>query len=155
MFPSTVNHFGHLSGLVSCSLQPGSIHETLSSLAYTPALLSTFSKHALKRIIHQPTRVSYCRISGTLIYTQDSKILSSILFFIRLLSPLASKPLVPHLHTLLPSERAPLCESGLASRRLAQDRRATLADDDGLGVREDGGDCEAARAFDILSEEAR
>ena len=30
-----------------------------------------------------------------------------------------------------------------------QDLRATLADNDGVGVRENGGDCEASRALDI------
>jgi hypothetical protein len=35
---------------------------------------------------------------------------------------------------------------------LAQDGGASLADDDGLGVREDGGDGEAAGALDIHEE---
>lgn len=35
-----------------------------------------------------------------------------------------------------------------------QDLRAALADDDGLCVREDGGDCEASRALDIHEEGA-
>ena len=36
-----------------------------------------------------------------------------------------------------------------------QDLRATLADDDGLRVREDGGDGEAAGALDVHEEGAR
>ena len=56
------------------------------------------------------------------------------------------------LHHLLPPERAALCESGLATGGLAQDRRAACADDDCLCVREDGGDCEAAGALDVHEE---
>jgi hypothetical protein len=36
-----------------------------------------------------------------------------------------------------------------------QDLRAALADDDGVCVREDGGDGEAARALDVHEERAR
>ena len=56
---------------------------------------------------------------------------------------------------LLSTERATLGESGLATSGLAQNGCATLADDDGLGVREDGGDGEAAGALDIHEERAR
>ena len=55
---------------------------------------------------------------------------------------------------LLPPERAALGETGLATGRLAQHRRAALADDDGLGVGEDGGDGEAAGALDVHEERA-
>ena len=53
---------------------------------------------------------------------------------------------------LLPPERAALCESGLATGGLAEDLRATGADNDGLCVGEDGGDGEAARALDVHEE---
>ena len=53
---------------------------------------------------------------------------------------------------LLPPERAALGETGLATGRLAEDLRAALANDDGLGVREDGGDGEAAGALDVHEE---
>jgi len=53
---------------------------------------------------------------------------------------------------LFPSERAAFCESGLSAGRLAQDGRAAGADDDGLGVREDSGDGEAAGALDVHEE---
>ncbi len=59
-----------------------------------------------------------------------------------------------NIDSLLSPERAALCETGLATGRLAQDLRAALADDDGLCVREDGGDCEASRALDIHEEGA-
>ena len=55
-------------------------------------------------------------------------------------------------HHLLPPERATLCESGLATRRLAQDGRAACADDDCLCVRKDGGNCEATWALDVHEE---
>lgn len=55
---------------------------------------------------------------------------------------------------LLPSERAALCESGFATGGLAEDGRAAGADDDGLCVREDGGDSEAAGALDVHEEGA-
>ena len=55
-------------------------------------------------------------------------------------------------HHLLSPERATLCESGLATRRLAQDRRAACTDDNCLCVREDGGDCEATWALYIHEE---
>jgi len=50
---------------------------------------------------------------------------------------------------LFPSERAAFCESGLSAGRLAQDGRTAGADDDGLGVGEDGGDGEATGALDV------
>ena len=56
--------------------------------------------------------------------------------------------------SLLPAERAALGETGLATGGLAQDGGAALADDDGLGVREDGGDGEAAGALDVHEEGA-
>ena len=56
---------------------------------------------------------------------------------------------------LLSAERAALGEPGLATGGLAEDSRATLADDDGLGVGEDGGDGEAAGALDVHEEGAR
>ena len=73
---------------------------------------------------------------------------------------------------LLPAERAALSEAGLTTGRLApvpllacvpsfskltldlQDLRAALADDDCVGVREDGGDGEASRALDVHEERA-
>jgi hypothetical protein len=56
---------------------------------------------------------------------------------------------------LLPAERAALSEACLTSGRLAQDLRAALADDDCVGVREDGGDGEASGALDVHEEGAR
>jgi hypothetical protein len=53
---------------------------------------------------------------------------------------------------LLPPERAALREPSLATGRLAEDGRAALADDDGLGVGENGGDGEAPRALDVHEE---
>lgn len=53
---------------------------------------------------------------------------------------------------LLSSERAALRQSSLATRRLAEDRGAALADDNSLGVREYGGDGEAAGALDVHEE---
>jgi len=53
---------------------------------------------------------------------------------------------------LLSPERAALSESGLTTGGLAKDSGASLADDDGLGVGEDGGDGEAAGALDIHEE---
>ena len=58
-------------------------------------------------------------------------------------------------HGLLSSEGAALCETSLSTSRLAEDCRAASADDDGLCVREDGGDCEAAGALDIHEEGSR
>jgi len=55
---------------------------------------------------------------------------------------------------LLPSERASLGESGLATGGLAEDGGAAGADDDGLGVGEDGGDGETAGALDVHEEGA-
>lgn len=62
---------------------------------------------------------------------------------------------IPYEIRLLSPERAALCESGLATGRLAEDLRAAGADDDGLCVREDGGDGEAAGALDVHEERAR
>lgn len=56
---------------------------------------------------------------------------------------------------LLPSERAALCESCLTTGRLAEDSGAALADDDGLGVGEDGRDGEASGTLDVHEEGAR
>jgi len=53
---------------------------------------------------------------------------------------------------LLPAERAALSESSLATGGLAKDGRASLADDNGLGVGEDGGDREAAGALHVHEE---
>jgi hypothetical protein len=53
---------------------------------------------------------------------------------------------------LLSSERATLGQTSLSSSWLAQNGRAASADDNGLSVREDGGDGEAARALDIHEE---
>jgi len=55
---------------------------------------------------------------------------------------------------LLPAERAALGKTGLATGGLAEDLGAAGADDDGLGVREDGGDGEAAGALDVHEEGA-
>lgn len=63
-----------------------------------------------------------------------------------------------HLSTsapLLPPKRASLGQAGLPARGLAQHGAASPADDDGLGVREDGRDGEAAGAFDVHEEGAR
>jgi hypothetical protein len=59
-----------------------------------------------------------------------------------------------HRRRLLPPERAALGKTGLATGGLAQDLRAAGADDDGLCVREDGGDGEAAGALDVHEERA-
>jgi len=53
---------------------------------------------------------------------------------------------------LLSSEGATLCQSGLATCGLAQNCRAAGADNDGLCVREDGCDGEAAGALDVHEE---
>jgi hypothetical protein len=55
---------------------------------------------------------------------------------------------------LLPAERAALGQASLTTGRLAQDLRAALADDDCVGVREDGGDGEASGALDVHEERA-
>ena len=55
----------------------------------------------------------------------------------------------------LHSERAALRESSFATGRLAEDGRAAGADDDCLGVREDGGDGEATGALDVHEEGSR
>jgi len=57
--------------------------------------------------------------------------------------------------TLLPPERAPFSQPCFATSGLAQDLRATCADDDALGMRENGGDCEAAGALDVHEEASR
>jgi hypothetical protein len=56
------------------------------------------------------------------------------------------------LSNLLPSEWTTLCQSSLATCGLAQDLRASCADDDGLGVWKDGCDGEAAGALDVHEE---
>lgn len=53
---------------------------------------------------------------------------------------------------LLSSERATLSESGLSSSWLAENGRASCADDNGLCVREDSGDGEATWALDVHEE---
>jgi len=53
---------------------------------------------------------------------------------------------------LLSPEGAALSQTGLATGRLAKDGGASLADDNGLGVREDSGDGEAAGALHIHEE---
>lgn len=55
---------------------------------------------------------------------------------------------------LLSPERAALGKTGLATGGLAQNLGAAGADDDGLCVREDGGNGEAARALDVHEERA-
>ena len=55
---------------------------------------------------------------------------------------------------LLPAERAALGKTGLTTGGLAEDLGAAGADNDGLGVREDGGDGEAAGALDVHKEGA-
>lgn len=57
-----------------------------------------------------------------------------------------------HARHLLPSERAALGQASLATGGLAKHGCAALADDDGLGVREDGGNGEAAGALDVHEE---
>jgi hypothetical protein len=56
---------------------------------------------------------------------------------------------------LLSAERAALGQAGLTTGRLAKDLGAAGADNDGLGVREDGGDGEATGALDVHEEGAR
>ena len=56
--------------------------------------------------------------------------------------------------SLLSSERTSLGQTSLSTCRLAEDSRAAGANNDGLCVREDGGDCEAAGALDIHEEGA-
>ena len=56
---------------------------------------------------------------------------------------------------LLPPERASFCESGLATSGLAENGRAASADDNGLSMREDSCDCEAAGALDVHEERTR
>lgn len=50
---------------------------------------------------------------------------------------------------VLLSERASFGQSSLSTGGLAKDSRARTADNDGLGVREDGGDVEATAALDV------
>lgn len=61
----------------------------------------------------------------------------------------------PPRSSLLPSERAALGQPSLTTGGLAEDGGTSLADDDGLGVREDGGDGEAAGALDVHEEGSR
>lgn len=56
---------------------------------------------------------------------------------------------------LLSPERAALGQTSLTTGGLTENGRATGADDNGLGVREDGGDGEAAGALDVHEERAR
>lgn len=56
---------------------------------------------------------------------------------------------------LLSPERAALGQTSLTTGGLAENGRATGADDNGLGVREDGSDGEAAGALDVHEERAR
>lgn len=58
------------------------------------------------------------------------------------------------LWNLLSPERASLCQTGLSSGWLAENGRAAGTDDDGLCVREDGGDGKAAGALDVHEERA-
>lgn len=73
--------------------------------------------------------------------------------------PFSPRPLFPPPFNtspdLLPPKRTPLRQPRLPTRRLAQHGRAAAADDDGLRVREDGRDGEAAGAFDVHEEGAR
>lgn len=55
---------------------------------------------------------------------------------------------------LLAAERAALGQTGLTTGGLAENGLAAGADDDGLGVREDGGDGEATGALDVHEEGA-
>jgi len=56
----------------------------------------------------------------------------------------------PNLRLL--TERAALGQTSLTTGRLREDLSARAADNDGLGVREDSGDGEAARALDVHEE---
>jgi hypothetical protein len=60
----------------------------------------------------------------------------------------------PHATRLFPPERAALRKPSLATGRLAEHRGAAGADDDGLSVRENGRDREAAGALDVHEERA-
>ena len=53
---------------------------------------------------------------------------------------------------LLLPERASLSQPGLSSGGLAKDGSARAANDDGLGVREDGGDIKAPWALNVHEE---
>lgn len=68
---------------------------------------------------------------------------------VRVMSTQGKKP--PR-SSLLPSERAALGQSSLTTSGLAKHGGAALADDNGLGVREDGGDGEATGALDVHEE---
>ena len=74
-------------------------------------------------------------------------------FFIHSLFPGPGLCARAALHLLSP-ERASLGQSSLTTGGLAEDGRAAGADDDGLGVREDGGDVEAAGALNVHEEGA-
>lgn len=66
-------------------------------------------------------------------------------------APFTSSRIFTHTPLLSP-ERASLCESSLATSRLAQDLRAAGANDDSLCVRENSRDGETAGALDIHEE---
>jgi hypothetical protein len=55
---------------------------------------------------------------------------------------------------LLSAERTSLGETGLSTSGLAENGSAGSADNDGLGVGEDGGDVEASRALNVHEERA-
>jgi len=61
----------------------------------------------------------------------------------------------PSQTNLLLSEGAPFSETSLSTSGLAENGGAGSADDDGLGVREDGGNVKAARALHVHEERAR
>lgn len=69
-------------------------------------------------------------------------------------SPSPLFPLPTSIPVLLPPKTASLRQPRFPARRLAQHGRAPAADDDGLGVGEDGRDGEAARALDVHEEGA-
>ena len=121
-------------------------------------------------VVHPlPLRKLHARISGTPIYAQTEK--SHLLPFPLIFRFSFEIPRFPtlsipqpststsHRHKrrdhLLPPERAPFRQPRFPSRRLTQYGRASSADDDGLGVRENGGDGEAAGALDVHEEGTR
>jgi hypothetical protein len=53
---------------------------------------------------------------------------------------------------LFSSERAALGQSSLATCGLAENGRASSADDNGLGMRKDDGDCETAGTLNVHEE---
>lgn len=69
----------------------------------------------------------------------------------KLKNPTRDKRKVVSIH-LLSSEGASLGQSSLSSSWLAEDGRASCADDDGLCVGENGCDCEASWALDVHEE---